>query len=618
MALVSFSFASLVQASPSAIPTPATAIQPDGMEIEVVLKGNAERSWYETREGYLVTKDGQSQWVYAKVAKSNAKSLSRAWAMPETWLIEPTGSLVGRDEPTEANIVPKGFGQKESAHNHSMHKAVSGSNPIASKLGVVPMLVIMGYYDDALSAAGCTSCATTDPDYIQQLFFADGAQQTSVADFFSSASKGAFTMTPAQETYNGENDGVVGWLRLGAQTPEATVMSTSSYKSNRIAADAINAAMAYVDFTQYDQDRNGRVTADELGITVILGGYEASYGRDEDGRSLADNNSSPRVWGQSRTFVTSFSGVGVPTQSKNGRTVQINTSNDGMTYSIVGELHGNHPVTMGIITHEIGHTIFDLPDLYDTRGSSNGVGGWSLMGYGSWGKTRNDSYPGSTPVMMGAWSRLALGWVTPEVPVSGDVSNLSAEAMDVAILATANTNEYFLVENRQNQGYDKGLYYFLYTENFGGLAVWHIDDSMGSQGLNNDNGNVFRKRVDLVAAQFDDRLDDGSSYGHANNLYNANNVSALSDQTHDNMALYSGDASGITINQVSFADVSMSYTALYNGENVSQLTSTTIGNSLTADLNQEANSSGGGGGGSASLWWLVFIMLYGFRSRRKL
>ena len=208
LALVIVSSASIVQASHSAIPTPATTIQPDGTEIEVVLKGDADHSWYETNDGYLIAKDDQSQWVYAKVANSNAKSMS------EAWLIEPTGSLVGRDEPSEKNLAPLYSGKKDSTRNHSMHKAVSGNNPIASKTGVVPMLVIMGYYDDALSAAGCSSCATTDPDYIQQLFFADGEQQTSVADFFSTASQGAFTMTSAQETYNGENDGVVGWLRL--------------------------------------------------------------------------------------------------------------------------------------------------------------------------------------------------------------------------------------------------------------------------------------------------------------------------------------------------------------------------------------------------------------------
>jgi M6 family metalloprotease-like protein len=583
-------FSQVLQASPSAMPEPALVIQPDGAYVEIVLQGDAGFHWYQTPDGYLITKNESGQWVYAI-------------ALEDRRLIQPTTAIVGDDDPAELSLLPfEGFGKHDHGQQ-SMHKAVSGGNPISSKLGNVPMLVIMGYYDDALNSADCTTCATTHPDYVQQLFFA--SQQNSVANFFETASKGAFTLSQAQETHGTVNDGLVGWLRLGAQTPEASSMSTSSYKSNRVASDAFHAAMDYVDFTQYDADGNGLVTTNELGITVILGGYEASFGRGENGQSLANDAVSPRVWGQSRTFVSSYSGVAIPSQTKNGRTVRVNTQSDGMTYTIVGELHGSHPLTMGIVTHELGHTLLDLPDLYDTDGSGNGIGAWSLMGYGSWGKSRNDSHPGATPVMLDAWSRMALAWSTPLLPDSGELANLSAENLDVAIIPTANSYEYFLVENRQNQGYDQGLYYFLDTSNFGGLAIWHIDDAVGSQNLNNDNANASRKRVDLVAAQFDEGIDDGSSYGHANNLFEADAVNYISYETHGDMTLYSGESSGVAISNISYADVSMSFTVYYDGENVSQLN--TIGNGLTANLDPEANaaSSGGGGGGAVNMWVLL-------------
>ncbi len=591
-----------LQASPSAITSPSVGIQPDGSEVSVVLKGDANRSWYQTPEGYLITKDEHSRWVYGKFAPSEAKNLTTGY------MIRPTSAIVGQHDPRQIGLsVFDGLPASVPQNNLGVHKAVSGGNPISSKLGTVPMLVILGYYDDALSSPNCTRCATTDVDYIQTLFFAAGTQQRSIADFVSTASQGAYIMSPAQEMHGTENDGVVGWLRLGAATPEVAVMSTSVYKSNKIAADAINAAMAHVDFTRYDVDGNGFVDSGELGIIVILGGYEASYGRDENGRSLGDDGLVPRVWGQSRTFVSAFSGVPIPAQSKNGRTVRINTQKDGMTYSIVGELHGDHPLTMGIVTHELGHTLFDLPDLYDTRGASNGVGGWSLMGYGSWGKARSERYPGSTPVMMDAWSRLALGWASIVQPGSGELAALSAESLDVAVVSTPNANEYFLIENRQNQGYDEGLYYFLYTENFGGLAVWHIDDSVGAQNLNNDNANVYRKRVDLVAAQYDERIDAGTSYGHANNLFNANSVSSLSDQTHKDMTLYSGRASGVVISDISIADASMSFMVNYDSSSLNQSTAS-FSNGLSS-LVQGANASGGGGGGGV-LGCFALLLLF--------
>jgi immune inhibitor A len=43
--------------------------------------------------------------------------------------------------------------------------------------------------------------------------------------------------------------------------------------------------------------------------------------------------------------------------------------------------------TIGVFCHELGHTIFGLPDLYDPDNSSSGVGTWSLMGQGGWNGT---------------------------------------------------------------------------------------------------------------------------------------------------------------------------------------------------------------------------------------
>ena len=48
---------------------------------------------------------------------------------------------------------------------------------------------------------------------------------------------------------------------------------------------------------------------------------------------------------------------------------------------------------MGVYCHEIGHTFFGLPDLYDLDGSSYGVGNWSLMSYGSRGTGRRSTSP---------------------------------------------------------------------------------------------------------------------------------------------------------------------------------------------------------------------------------
>ena len=65
---------------------------------------------------------------------------------------------------------------------------------------------------------------------------------------------------------------------------------------------------------------------------------------------------------------------------------------------------------VGVFAHEFGHDL-GLPDLYNTgSGPDNGVGFWSLMSSGSWASDSANAI-GDRPVHMGAWEKLALGWL---------------------------------------------------------------------------------------------------------------------------------------------------------------------------------------------------------------
>jgi len=80
---------------------------------------------------------------------------------------------------------------------------------------------------------------------------------------------------------------------------------------------------------------------------------------------------------------------------------------DYILESGVGGLDGcdsSQIMPVGTVAHETGHG-FGLPDLYDTDGTSEGVGEYSLMGSG------NYTSPFS-PTRMDAWSLNELGWVT--------------------------------------------------------------------------------------------------------------------------------------------------------------------------------------------------------------
>lgn len=601
-------------ASSLAHPEPIIVSQADGRSFAVRHFGNAEGQWFETLDGFRVVRTDSGNWVYAVPAPASTENAAGH--------VVPSELLVGRDDPAAAGLVkplrPVTLHAFADNPISSVVKAVSGSNPISSVRGDIPLLVILGYYDDALSAPNCTLCATTDPEVFRSTVFDESGN--SVVHYFGEVSRGAVRLVPVTESHGAADDGIVGWLRLGAATPEGNVSSTSSYKSNRIAADAINAAMAYVDFTAYDANEDGRITSREVSLLIVVGAYEGSYGRDAEGASLTSDTTSPRFWGQSRSFVTSFSGVSVPRQSKDGTSVIIDTRTGGMTYSIIGERHGGHPATLGIMVHELGHSTFGLPDLYDIGGESNGVGVWSAMGYGSWGKRPTDSNPGDTPALLDAWSRVAMGWVTPVIPASGDTVTVDAaggEGNTVYALPTERSNEYFLIENRQSSGYDEGLAYLLYTSDFGGLAIWHIDDNVGTAGLNNDNANEDHRRVDLIAAVGDAALDDASSYGRPTNLFYEGNRTSINDDTSPSTNLHSGEASGVAVSDVSFAAASMTFIGHYSMAAENTIFSTTnLGSGNELSINGDAaGDSGGGGGGAASVFAVTVVMLAGLRRR---
>jgi M6 family metalloprotease-like protein len=123
------------------------------------------------------------------------------------------------------------------------------------------------------------------------------------------------------------------------------------------------------------------------------------------------------------------------------------------------------PLAMGLIAHETGH-LFDLPDLYNTNWqarTSEGIGHWGLMGSGIWNTAASPAHPM-------AWTRSQLGWVD-EVLIDRDtVLQVSPiQVSDTAyVVPIPNTDEYFLLENRQPLGSDAELH-------GPGLLIWHVD-----------------------------------------------------------------------------------------------------------------------------------------------
>jgi M6 family metalloprotease-like protein len=143
---------------------------------------------------------------------------------------------------------------------------------------------------------------------------------------------------------------------------------------------------------------------------------------------------------------------------------------------------------IGTAAHEFGHAL-GLPDLYDTQGSTEGIGRWGLMGSG------NLSSPVS-PARMEAWSLDQLGWIALRELTTGGTYGLGpVPTADTAFLVRptgANSRgEYFLLENRQAVLADTALirnacqvWHQMANPPAcqGGLLIWHVDQTQVDNG----------------------------------------------------------------------------------------------------------------------------------------
>ncbi|MCL4514776.1 MAG: M6 family metalloprotease domain-containing protein [Firmicutes bacterium] len=150
---------------------------------------------------------------------------------------------------------------------------------------------------------------------------------------------------------------------------------------------------------------------------------------------------------------------------------------------------------VGVFAHEFGHDL-GLPDLYDRTLSSEGLGNWSLMAGGSWNGPTPNVHNGTNPAQMTAWEKIQLGWLTPvninaskpiDLPTTSQPGNLNPVVYKLPL--ESNSDEYFLLENRQQVGFDSGL-------PGTGLLIYHVDDSVTTQNDNPQHSLVALEQAD--------------------------------------------------------------------------------------------------------------------------
>ena len=122
---------------------------------------------------------------------------------------------------------------------------------------------------------------------------------------------------------------------------------------------------------------------------------------------------------------------------------------------------------IGTICHEFSHCL-GFADMYDTSGGGGyGMSVFDVMDQGSYNGN------GFVPCNYTAFERIYAGWVEPielDAPATvKEMKSVSDYGRPFIMYNYKNTNEYFLMENRQNTGWDEGLY------GSNGLLIVHVN-----------------------------------------------------------------------------------------------------------------------------------------------
>jgi M6 family metalloprotease-like protein len=486
-------------------PFPHRVTQPDGTVVTVRAWGDSQTGGYQTRGGYAVTKDAAGVWRYVV-------------------RVGPTGRAVASSlEVGKASPPAAARGVRRQVVARTATPALVERSP-GTGTGTQPGLVIL------VSFADQPSLGTTEDQWSQAFFGPSG-----VSGYYTQNSFGKLALTPAAESGGVANNGVVGWLQLPYDHPDFKD-DFSNPAEVKLAVDAIKAANPYVDYGSFDGDHNGVLSPSELHVTVIVAGYETSYGGDLD----TCGNS---VWGHQGGLYAAAPRVDGTVVNRAGGTMF-------GEYMCAGFDSPGHMSTMGIMAHEMGHDL-GFPDLYDIDYSSAGISRWSLMSGGSWNYVGTAAH-GTTPAGLDAFSKSYQGWITP-VPIEGQVDNapLPASAtsptayrllanpkgVDWKFESHKGTGEYYLVENRQLVGYDAGLPAC-------GVIVYHVDESVRRS--NKANADDVHRLLDVVEADGSTSMDTYPYPGGPGDVFPGSSGHVdFNDGTSPSAVLYSGAPSGV-------------------------------------------------------------------------
>lgn len=471
-------FTSIVAVSAWAVPAQRDSVvirQPDGKMITVFLKGDEHAHMYYTRDGYPLSYDEDGYIRYARVLSDCSISVAGSPVAnnPEYRTSEEKSFLQSLDR-LDFNSYYRMKSSISANRTSSLNKKAtdkSSSIQIGNfpTKGKIKGLIILAEFTNKKFSI--------NQEYHYRMMneanFSDDGATGSARDYFLAQSSDQFqpdfdvvgpVQLPHNAAYYGKNS-----IYGGDENADIMIR------------DACNLAQSEFgcDFSEYDNDNDGYVDM----VYVIYAGYGEHAG-----------GGANTIWPHKSNL--SYYDINL---ELNGKTIDV--------YACSSELANNYGTTssgIGTFCHEFSH-VLGLADHYRTDGSSAYMlGMYDLMEYGCY---NNQS---RTPVGYSAFERYTVGWLDLEDltrPADGVEMEELTKSNLAYRLSTGNDNEYFILENRQQEGWDKYI-------PSSGLMITHIDYDYDAWNNNVVNNDPNHPRVLLMAAdnKYDYNTDEEDLY----------------------------------------------------------------------------------------------------------
>lgn len=439
-----------------------TVKQSDGTTLVIQLVGDESFHYYRTTDGIPLVREANGDYSYAILNEEGLFESTRIIAhnAAERHSEEVAKISAIRDGGLDIKI------SKIAAARAQRYDAPRRRARTIEPFGVINIPVILVQFSDYefTFEQGDVNDLFNATDYIGPANPFTGSTPGSLREYYISQSDSAFTpnfvvssivtLDKPMSYYGGNN------YKDEDKNPQQMII------------DACLKLEGEMDFSIFDNDGDGEVEF----LYCLYAGYSEAAGADEE-----------TIWPHQWYLSSQKGAIYVDG-------VKIDCYACSSELSLNADYADNYGVNLtgiGSCCHEFSHCL-GLPDFYDTKNDNPafGMDYWDIMDYGCY------NAEGYVPVGYSAYERDFMGWrKLPVLDTKGDytLEALTAGGHGYKIMNENNYNEYYILENRQQEGWDRYIFN-------SGMLITHVDYESSAWRYNTVNVDKNHQRYTIIPA----------------------------------------------------------------------------------------------------------------------